>query len=290
MSRYLIFILLLFIFFWSQSSFAQNLIINNTADAQNYSLGYRFGRSLLNYGIEFRSEVFWHGLFAPIDEMTPQFDRSQMKKVLSQLETQRALPRLPEQLQQQRIEVQNYSLGYRLGNDLLQYKVELKPQFLLNGIFDAYTNRKPQLQLEEMAGIIRQLNDRKNERLQLPEVQHFLSSIAASGDVTFLKSGLQYRVIKEGSGRTPQKEDTVRLHFRNSTIHGFEIDSSYPLGIPAPRTYKIEDVIPGWAEALFGMKEGSKWTLYIPAYLTVEPGSPTAGQTMITDLELIEVL
>ena len=290
MYRYFTTALCLLMVFLAQISFAQPDNVKIVTDRENYSLGFRFGKELRDYDIRFKPEIFWHGLFTPIDEITPQFTLNQIEKALNQLDSHRPLPRLSEELQKERLTLQNYSLGYRLGHDFLKYRLELKPQALLDGVFDAYADRNSRLELEEIANILRQIDNRNNDLLKHTEFQHFLSANAASDDVTVLKSGLQYRVLTEGTGTIPQKSDSVLVHFRSTNIHGVEIDSSHPLGIPRPRKYKVAEVVPGWSEALLRMKEGSRWVLYVPAYLTDNDGLSSAGQTIIVDLELIKIL
>ena len=106
-----------------------------------------------------------------------------------------------------------------------------------------------------------------------------------------LPSGLQYRVITEGTGKTPTENDTVIVHYRGTLLDGTEFDSSYRRGEPA--TFRVKGVIPGWSEALQLMKEGAKWQLFIPSRLAY--GERGAGRTigpnavLIFDVELISV-
>ena len=118
----------------------------------------------------------------------------------------------------------------------------------------------------------------------------FLAEKEKEEGVTTLPSGLQYKVIKEGSGKTPESSDTVTVHYRGTLIDGTEFDSSYRRGKPA--TFRVEGVIPGWTEALQLMKEGAEWQIFIPPELgygdrrtqKIEPNS-----TLIYELELISV-
>lgn len=270
--------------------------IQDEIDAQNYSLGYRFGIDLQKYKLEFRPEILWHGFFTPIDEMKPQYDQGLMSDVLAKLDSYQDLSSVSGDEKQDRIEMQNYSLGYRLGTDFLLQNVTLRPQSLWSGIFDGYDNKEPQIPLEEMAAILEQIKDKSKQlamKKQPPlrlKGQHFLSTNAKMKGVTVLKSGLQYRVLKSGAGKTPKPSDTVSVHYRSRTIEGFEFSNSYPLGIPTPKEFRVDQVLPGWSEALQLMKEGDKWELYIPSYLAYKDSGPMAGQTVICDLELLEIL
>ncbi len=110
--------------------------------------------------------------------------------------------------------------------------------------------------------------------------------------VKTLPSGLQYRVIKDGDGKHPTKAEQVVVHYKGTLIDGREFDSSYKRGEPAK--FGVSQVIKGWTEALQLMKEGSKWTLYVPWYLAYgEKGSGKLigpHETLVFEVELIAVL
>jgi FKBP-type peptidyl-prolyl cis-trans isomerase len=103
--------------------------------------------------------------------------------------------------------------------------------------------------------------------------------------------GLQYKVIKDGTGRTPTATDTVSTHYRGTLLDGREFDSSYKRN--EPTEFPVNRVIKGWTEALQLMKEGSKWMLYIPPHLAY--GERGAGgligpnETLIFEIELLKV-
>ena len=104
------------------------------------------------------------------------------------------------------------------------------------------------------------------------------------------ESGLQYQIVEEGTGPTPASSDTIEVHYTGTLLDGTEFDSSYRRGVPA--TFGVDQVIPGWTEALQLMKEGAKWKLFIPSSLAYGPGG-TGGpigpnQTLIFDVELLD--
>ncbi|MBQ5656475.1 MAG: FKBP-type peptidyl-prolyl cis-trans isomerase, partial [Bacteroidaceae bacterium] len=106
------------------------------------------------------------------------------------------------------------------------------------------------------------------------------------------KSGLQYEILTEGTGKQPKATDTVRCHYEGSLINGSVFDSSYKRGEPAE--FGLSQVIPGWTEGVQLMKEGAKYRFYIPYLLGY--GENGAGSsippysTLIFDVELIKVL
>ncbi|HKL48502.1 MAG TPA: FKBP-type peptidyl-prolyl cis-trans isomerase, partial [Desulfuromonadales bacterium] len=106
------------------------------------------------------------------------------------------------------------------------------------------------------------------------------------------ESGLQYKILTPGTGETPSKSDTVKVHYRGTLIDGTVFDSSYQRGEPAE--FPIQGLIPAWQEALPMMKEGAKWKLFVPSELAY--GEQGAGQVigpnevLIFEMELIEIL
>jgi FKBP-type peptidyl-prolyl cis-trans isomerase FklB len=123
------------------------------------------------------------------------------------------------------------------------------------------------------------------------EGEVFLAENEKKEGVKTLASGLQYKVIKPGSGKKPKAEDLVTVHYRGTFIGGAEFDSSYRHGKPA--TFPANRVIPGWTEVLQLMEEGAKWEVFIPSKLAY--GEQGAGNdigpnaTLIFEIELVSV-
>ncbi len=118
----------------------------------------------------------------------------------------------------------------------------------------------------------------------------FMQSNASEPDVIQTESGLQYKIIETGNGSTPTMSDTVAAHYAGRLLDGTEFDNSYSRG--APLTIPVGGVIKGWTEALLMMKEGDKWTLFIPPELGYGErgvGPIPADSALIFDIELIEV-
>ena len=125
----------------------------------------------------------------------------------------------------------------------------------------------------------------------MSEGQKFLEENKANEGIVVLPSGLQYKVITEGSGKSPKATDKVKVHYKGTLISGKEFDSSYKRNQPAE--FPVNGVIKGWTEALQLMKEGSKWMLYIPGDLAYGPRGASAdigpNATLIFEVELLEV-
>ena len=148
------------------------------------------------------------------------------------------------------------------------------------------TKEKQVERTKQLAEKNKQLGE-KNKK----EGEAFLAENKTKEGVKTLQSGLQYKVIKEGTGKTPKADETVVTNYRGTLTDGTEFDSSYKRGQPA--TFPVKGVIPGWTEALQLMREGSKWELFIPSSLAY--GERGAGNTigpnatLIFEIELISV-
>jgi FKBP-type peptidyl-prolyl cis-trans isomerase FklB len=124
----------------------------------------------------------------------------------------------------------------------------------------------------------------------LSESKNFLAANGKKEGIKIQPSGLQYKVLTEGSGKIPKAEDTVTVHYKGTLIDGREFDSSYKRGNPA--TFQVKGVIKGWTEALQLMREGSKWQLFIPpelGYGERGSGSIPPNSTLIFEVELLTV-
>ena len=195
----------------------------------------------------------------------------------------------------------NYSVGYRLGGNFEQQEVEMKPDMLLQGVEDATSDSKPLMTEQEMNTVLLSLANRvkaaqmeqmkKQGAENLKTGDAFLAENSGKEGVTTLPSGLQYKVITAGTGKSPQKSDKVTVHYRGTLIDGTEFDSSYSRNKPA--TFGVGQVIPGWTEALQLMKEGDKWELVIPSKLAYGERRASAkippNSTLIFEVELISV-
>jgi FKBP-type peptidyl-prolyl cis-trans isomerase FklB len=196
---------------------------------------------------------------------------------------------------------ESYSFGYQFGQNLKSQGVDINLDIYTSGIRDALGGKEPRMSQEEIRAAIAEVQKRvmasrqkewkeKGEK-NLAESKAFLEENKKKEGIKTLPSGLQYKVITEGSGKTPKATDTVTVHYRGTLINGTEFDSSYKRGQPA--TVQVKAVIRGWTEVLQLMKEGSKWQLFIPPELAYgERG--TAGQiqpnsALIFEMELISI-
>jgi FKBP-type peptidyl-prolyl cis-trans isomerase FklB len=195
----------------------------------------------------------------------------------------------------------SYSIGVEIGTTLKKQEIEVAPDILTRGVRDALTGAKTLMTEEEIIETLttfrkdfiakkqelaKQLGE-KNKK----EGEAFLAENQKKEGVNTLSSGLQYKVIKPGSGKKPKAEDLVTVHYRGTLIGGAEFDSSYGRGKPA--SFPVNRVIPGWTEVLQLMEEGAKWEVFIPSKLAY--GEQGAGNeigpnaTLIFEIELVSV-
>ena len=193
----------------------------------------------------------------------------------------------------------SYSVGYQFGQNLKKMHADLDAGVLSKGLEDALSGKESLLSEEEMGSSLSDLRQKSMAAVQqelkeqaeknLVEGEKFLAENKTKEGVKTTASGLQYKVLTEGEGPSPNAGDTVTVNYRGTLIDGTEFDSSYKRGEPA--TFPLTGVIPGWTEALQLMKKGSKWELYIPPDLAY--GERGAGNrippnsTLIFEVELI---
>jgi FKBP-type peptidyl-prolyl cis-trans isomerase FklB len=195
----------------------------------------------------------------------------------------------------------SYGIGLNIGKDFKEQDIDVDVNLLARGIRDSLTGAEAALSEEQMREAFeafqqelaakQEAKSKAATEKNLQDGEAFMAENAKKEGVVTLPSGLQYKVIEEGSGKTPSAADTVTVNYRGTLIDGSEFDSSYKRGEPA--TFPVGGVIPGWTEALQLMKEGAKWQLVIPPGLAYgERGAmPVIGpnSTLVFEVELIKV-
>src|ERR1700756_1566307 len=189
----------------------------------------------------------------------------------------------------------SYSIGMQIGFNLGRQKVDINSDILSAGIKDALAN-KPQLTPDQVKDVMAQLEkDMEQKQKEVGEKNKtegtkFLEENKKKPGVKTTASGLQYKLIKEGTGAQPKATDMVTVSYRGTLIDGTEFDSSYKRGQPA--TFPVNGVIKGWTEALQLMKQGSKYQLFIPSNLAYGERSVSpdlaANSTLIFEVELLD--
>jgi FKBP-type peptidyl-prolyl cis-trans isomerase FklB len=191
----------------------------------------------------------------------------------------------------------NYSLGYQIGGDFKRQGVEIDAGAVVKGIEDALSGAEPLMPAEQMQATLVELKRKivaeqqtKLHNTELKAIQdgkQYRENFGKQEGVVTTPSGLQYKILEPGAGKTPDPTDKVTVNYRGTLIDGKEFDSSYKRGKPA--SFLLNGVIKGWTEGLQHVKEGGKIQLVIPPELAYGKRGPLANQTLVFDVELISV-
>jgi len=190
----------------------------------------------------------------------------------------------------------SYALGLGIGQQLKSMNIEdFSIEDFAKSISDVMTGKETAISSREAQAMLNeyfQKKEKEQAQTAIAEGKVYLEQNAKRDGVTQTKSGLQYEVLTEGTGKSPKATDTVRCHYEGRLLDGTVFDSSYKRGEPAD--FGLNQVIPGWTEGVQLMKEGAKFRFHIPYLLAY--GERGAGaqippySTLIFDVELIKVL
>lgn len=195
----------------------------------------------------------------------------------------------------------SYAIGMNMGESMKRDSLDLDPNIVLRGLKDATAGGKMLMTDDEMKVVLTNLRTEmvKKQQAEAQRVgetnkqagQQFLAANKAKEGVVTLPSGLQYKILKEGTGPKPAATDTVVCQYRGTLLDGTEFDSSYKHGQPA--TFPVDKVIKGWTEALQLMPVGSKWQVFVPSDLAYGDHSPVPeigpNATLIFEIDLMSI-
>lgn len=207
----------------------------------------------------------------------------------------------------------SYSIGIDIGKNLPD--AQFNKDLMKEGLDDYWNKKEPRLNNADRQTILREFNVRNSaiERDQMQSAsedarelsrtnkiigQEFLEqNKTKKGVLVRQRSGLQYKIIKEGFGKVPDYDDEITVHFNGYLVDGHKFESSYDKG--QPMTLRVDSFIPGWQEALLMMPVGSKWEVYVPYNLAYgEPGIKGSklgeyvippSSTLIFEMELLDI-
>jgi len=193
----------------------------------------------------------------------------------------------------------SYSLGHQIGMDLAREGRAVDVESLRVGLRDALADRAPALADAErnalLVGLKRTIvaSEREDRIRGMSSLRRagaaFLAENAQKEGVVELPSGLQYRVIRAGTGRPPGPDDRVTVRYRSTRLDGTAFHDSTRHGTE-PETFRVNGLVSGLTEALQLMPEGSRWEIFLPPDLAFGRRGPLQDQTVVYDLELLAVL
>ncbi len=198
----------------------------------------------------------------------------------------------------------SYMIGQQIGSGIKNQEIEVNPTVIAMSIRHVLEGKQSLLTDEEMRGVMEKLqqdmmtkaqarmeSEKKKGEENKTVGAKFLEDNKKKEGIQTTKSGLQYKVVTQGTGKKPTDADTVECHYRGTLIDGTEFDSSYSRNQPAE--FPVNRVIAGWTEALQMMPVGSKYQLFIPADLAYgenpRPKIP-ANSVLIFDVELLDIV
>lgn len=275
----------------------------------SYSLGFTFGeevaKGLDKIQIPLDADAYAKGVREAVAGGGTLYTREEMEQTLLAFRQEKDVP------ERQKL---NYSLGYAVGRDIINglrrnTGVEIDPDAFSLGVKDRVTKTDARMAEEEVAAAVaafkQKMFARQQEQMKArgarpnigemamknkEEGRQFLAENRTKDGVVELPSGLQYKMTREGTGKSPSATDKVTVHYRGTLLDGAEFDSSIKRGKPA--TFPLNGVIRGWTEGLQLMKEGAKYVFYIPSHLAYGdrsiPRIPP-GSTLIFEVELLKV-
>lgn len=194
----------------------------------------------------------------------------------------------------------SYTIGMDIGRSLSEQDMDIDIDLLIDALRATYAGEETLMTQEEALAEREAFMEQRQQEMQaeqqeaaarnLEKGQAFLAENREKEGVIETESGLQYKVLEEGDGASPEASDQVTVHYRGTLIDGTEFDSSRARGEPA--SFALDQVIPGWTEGVQLMKEGATYEFFIPAELGYgEQAPPSIGpnSTLIFEVELLEV-
>ena len=190
----------------------------------------------------------------------------------------------------------SYALGVFFAQSVTQQDIDMDADYFLTAVSDVLNNHQPKLSVEEIQAIFAEFQQQEQQdRARLAEAniragKEFLEENREKEGVVELENGLQYKILRPGTGPKPKPDSEVTVHYRGALLDGNEFDSSYRRNEPAKLS--LNRVIRGWQQALTLMKTGALWEIYIPSelgYGATGQGAIGPGETLVFEVELIEV-
>ncbi len=194
----------------------------------------------------------------------------------------------------------SYAIGFEIGSDFIDKKMDVDVNTVIRGMQDGMAKKAPTVPADQMRAALDKMRQKLMAEAQARMEQaarenktksdKFMAENKVKKGIVTLPSGIQYRVIEEGTGKRPLKNSEVTVHYRGSLTSGQEFDSSFIRGVPAK--FKVDAVLKGWQEILPMMKVGDHWQLFLPAdqaYGLRGNGPIGPNEALVFEIKLIDV-
>ena len=194
----------------------------------------------------------------------------------------------------------SYAIGFEIGSDFVDKKMDVDVATVIRGMQDGAAKRAPTVPVDQMRAALDKMRQKLVAEMQAKQEQaarenkaksdKFMAENKVKKGIVTLPSGIQYRVIEEGTGKRPLKNSEVTVHYRGSLTSGLEFDSSFTRGVPVK--FKVDAVLKGWQEVMPMMKVGDHWQIFLPpehAYGLRGQGPIGPNEALVFEIKLIDV-
>ena len=196
----------------------------------------------------------------------------------------------------------SYAIGFQIGADFVDKKLDIDINRVISAMQDGYAGRKPTVSEESMHDLLGRMQYQMYTKAKgefdkiagenKAKSQKFMADNKSKKGIVALASGVQYRVIEDGTGTAhPTANSEVTVHYRGSLMNGLEFDSSFARGEPVH--FKVGDVIKGWQDVLLQMRAGDHWQIFVPPELAYgERGQPPRigpNEALVFELKLVDI-
>jgi len=196
----------------------------------------------------------------------------------------------------------SYAIGFQIGADFVDKKLDIDINRVISALQDGYASRKPAISEETMHDLLGRMQYQMYTKAKgefdkissenKAKSQKFMADNRLKTGIKALPSGVQYRVIEDGTGTAhPTANSEVTVHYRGSLMNGLEFDSSFARGEPVK--FKVGDVIKGWQDVLTQMRVGDHWQIFVPPELAYgERGQPPRigpNEALVFELKLVDI-
>jgi FKBP-type peptidyl-prolyl cis-trans isomerase len=270
-------------------------------DKASYAIGTQVGGNLERVKDRVTLKSVVEGLQDKIQGKTPRVSEEDMGKAMQALQTAMQAQGAPASDDAAKDQA-GYAIGSQIGGSLVRFKDDLSLKQVVAGIKDKAQGKTLKMTDAEMSTAMQAFQQKiqasqaagqkEASDKNLKDGAAFLDANKKKADVKVTASGLQYEVLKEGTGKKPKATNTVSVNYRGTLIDGTEFDSSYKRGQPAE--FPVNQVIPGWTEALQMMSVGSKWRIVLPGNIAY--GERGAGgqigpnAVLVFEVELLKIV